>query len=69
MVQIAPESWNEGYAYLAYCYYVQNREKEFRHYLSIACKRNPMEARYVLSSLFPADTDPKDYPDTPTLIP
>lgn len=69
MVQIAPESWNEGYAYLAYCYYFQNKEKEFRHYLSIACKRNPMEARYVLSSLFPADTDPKDYPDTPTLIP
>lgn len=52
---IVDEDWNEGYAYMALCCWDTKRYDEFLSYLDKACRKNPHEARLVLSSLFPAE--------------
>ncbi|MBP5425894.1 MAG: tetratricopeptide repeat protein [Prevotella sp.] len=53
--------WNEGYGYMALCCYELKHDQEFLDYLEICCKRNPEEAKLVLSHLFPEGMKPKDY--------
>ena len=53
--------WNEGYGYMALCCYELKHDQEFLDYLEICCKRNPEEAKLVLSHLFPEGMKPEDY--------
>ena len=55
------EDWNEGFSYMALCCRDLGKEKEFLHYLRLASEKNPKEAKTVLSGLFPAGLDPKEY--------
>lgn len=55
------DGWDDGYAYLAACCYDLHRKEDFLKYLKTACEKNPQEARYVLSDLFPTGTPPEDY--------
>ena len=58
---VAPDSFNEGYAYMALCCYEMKRHDEFLKYLKEACQRNPQECRNALGHLFPTDVKPQDY--------
>lgn len=51
----------EGYSYLALCCHDLGYKDEFLKYLQIAIERNPREAKSVLGSLFPQDTEVNDY--------
>ncbi len=53
--------WNEGFGYMALCCYEMKRDQEFLDYLELCCKRNPDEAKLVLSHLFPEGMKPEDY--------
>lgn len=55
------DDFNEGYSYMAICCWEMEHIEEFMHYLQIAVKRNPLEAKMVLGSLFPDEMEPKDY--------
>ena len=55
------EDWNEGYSYMALCCRDLGKQKEFLYYLRLATEKNPKEAKTVLSGLFPAGMDPKEY--------
>ena len=61
--QIAEESNNEGYAYMALCCHDLKRYDEYLTYLKKACEVNPTECRMVLSHLFPAELQPEKYYD------
>ncbi len=52
-----------GFAYMALCYNELHRNDEFMHYLTLACERNPQEAKDVLGSYFPNEMSPAQYPD------
>ena len=54
-------NWDEGYGYMALCCYELKHDQEFLDYLQICCKRNPEEAKLVLSHLFPEGMKPEDY--------
>lgn len=58
-----PKDWNEGYSYMALCCRDLGKADEFLHYLKLATDKNPKEAKTVLGSLFPDETEPKDYYD------
>jgi tetratricopeptide (TPR) repeat protein len=58
---IVDDDWTDGYAYMALCCWDTQRIEEFMKYLYLACKKNPQEARMVLSGLFPEGVAPKDY--------
>ena len=58
-----PPDFNDGYAYMAQCCYDLKKGNEFMHYLKLACKKNPQEARLILSHLFPGDVAPENYYD------
>ena len=51
----------EGYSYLAACAYELDRKDDFLKYLQVAVERNAIEARCILSELFPPETPPQDY--------
>lgn len=55
------DAWNDGYAYLAACCYDLDRHEEFLTYLRLACEKNPVEARHVLSEIFPEGMPPEEY--------
>lgn len=61
--QIADESNDEGYAYMALCCHDLKRYEEYLKYLKKACKVNPKECRMVLGHLFPAELKPEKYYD------
>jgi tetratricopeptide (TPR) repeat protein len=62
-LRFVDSNWNEGYSYMALCCLELKKEDEFLHYLKMACKKNPKEARLVLNSYFPEDIEPKGYYD------
>ena len=53
--------WTDGYSYMALCCLDLKKHDEFLYYLDQAVKRNPKEARTVLSGLFPEGTLPEEY--------
>ena len=59
--QATGDTYDDGYAYEALCCYALNRYDDFCELVKKACERNPIEARIVLSELFPEDLDVKDY--------
>lgn len=61
LLTTADDTWNIGYSYLAICAREMHKEKEFLHFLDLAVKKNPEEARNVLCDLFPDGMDPVDY--------
>ena len=61
--EITDEDFDEGYSYMALCCWDMKRTDEFLHYLKIAVKRNPKEAKTVLNHIFPKNMDAKDYYD------
>ncbi len=54
---------HEGYAYMALCCHDMNRREEYLHWLELACRLNPEEARQALAHLFAEGTDPTQYFD------
>lgn len=58
------DNWTEGYGYLARCAHEIKREDIYQWALKRAAEKNPTEARYMLSDLYPEGTDPRDYPKT-----
>lgn len=46
---------------MALCCWDLKKTDEFIHYLTIAVKRNPQEAKVVLDGLFPKEMEVKDY--------
>lgn len=58
---IVDDNWTDGYSYMALCCWDTRRTEEFMKYLLLACKKNPQEARLVLSGLFPESMAPNDY--------
>lgn len=63
LIEIAPTEWTEGYAYLAICCHLLNKEEEFKEILAKVSIINPTEARSVLGHLFPTDLSPNLYYD------
>ena len=61
LMETADSDWKDGYAYLAMCCYELKKKEEFLAALQKACQVNPVEAEAVLGSLFPDETEPKDY--------
>lgn len=61
LLSAADESFTKGYSYMALCCWDLKKTEEFIYYLGIAVERNPQEAKSVLGSLFPKDTEVKDY--------
>jgi tetratricopeptide (TPR) repeat protein len=59
--EIVDKDWNDGYSYMALCCWDMKKIDEFLHYLRLAVKHNPQEARVVLSQLFPKDLKPEEY--------
>ncbi|MGN0068274.1 MAG: tetratricopeptide repeat protein [Prevotella sp.] len=57
------ENEDEGYAYMAACCKMMEKQDEYLEYLKTACERNPHEARMVFSDSFPPGIDPIDYYD------
>ncbi|MBP3511787.1 MAG: tetratricopeptide repeat protein [Prevotella sp.] len=53
--------YDKGYSYMALCCWDLKKADEFIHYLAIAVKRNPQEAKVVLDGLFPKEMEVKDY--------
>lgn len=60
-LELMDDDFNEGYSYMALCCWDLRRLDEFLHYLEIAVKCNPKEAKLVLGYLFPKDLDPREY--------
>lgn len=58
---IMPDSYHDGYAYMALCCYDLKRWDEFMMYLDRACQVNPKECKTVLAHLFPENMEPEDY--------
>ena len=63
LFELAPDDFDDGYAYMALCCYELKHHDEFMKYLKEACRRNPQECRCVLSHLFPSSVKPQDYYD------
>ena len=59
--QIADESNDEGYAYMALCCHDLKHYDEYLKYLKKACETNPKECLMVLGHLFPSDIAPERY--------
>lgn len=59
--KMVDKKFDEGYAYMALCCWNLNIYDEFLEYLREAVRRNPKEAKMVLSNLFPEGMAPKDY--------
>ena len=59
--ELVGNEFDEGYSYMALCCWDTKRDDEFLHYLQEAVRRNPKEARMVLSGIFPQDTKPEEY--------
>ena len=59
--EMVNEDWHDGYSYMALCCWDIKKTDEFMHYLQLAVKHNPQEARVVLSQLFPKDIKPEEY--------
>ena len=57
------DDWNEGYSYMALCCKDMHKAEEFLHYLELATKKNPKEAKFVLGHLFPKDLPVNEYLD------
>lgn len=55
------KDWHEGYSYMALCCRELKKDKEFMHYLELAVKNNPREAKFVLGNLFPEGMAPESY--------
>ena len=55
--------WNEGFSYMALCCLELEKDEEFMHYLEMAVKHNPQEAKLVLGNLFPEGLNPESYVD------
>ena len=58
---LVDEDCNQGYAYMALCCHDIPLRDEYLKYLKEACRRNPAEAKTVLSYLFPDGMQPEDY--------
>lgn len=58
---VVGDDFDEGYSYMALCCWDLRRLKEFMHYLRIAVRKNPREAKTVLSHIFPKDVEAEDY--------
>lgn len=61
LLTTADDNWDIGYSYLAICAREMHKNDEFLHFLDIAVRKNPEEARNVLCDLFPDGMDPADY--------
>ncbi len=61
LLSSAAPDWNIGYSYLALCAKEMHKDDEYLLFLDKAVKKNPQEARNVLSALFPDDMEPEDY--------
>lgn len=59
--EMVDDSFDEGYSYMALCCWDTKRYKEFLYYLHEAVRRNPKEARMVLSGIFPEGMKPEEY--------
>ena len=59
--EVVGPDFDEGYSYMALCCWDLDKQQEFMEYLQEAVRRNPQEARLVLSGLFPEGMEPKDY--------
>lgn len=59
--------WTVGHAYLARYAYALGQKDLYKLLLLISLERNPAEAQFMLSDLYPAGTKPEDYPFTETI--
>ena len=55
------ENITDGFSQLAACAYALGKHEEFIKYLKLAVDRNPAEARFILSDMFPAEMEPENY--------
>lgn len=61
LFKVAPDGWNDGFAYMAYCCLALKKDKEYKHYLRIACDKNIMEVRAAFDDELPEGLEPNEY--------
>ncbi len=57
------EQHTDGYGHLAACAYELGKNEAFLKYLKVAVERNPVEARFMLSDIFPPGMPTQEYYD------